>query len=290
MKRLSPTQANRRYRSIGAVSLITLSLSACSGGSSGPENVDDVIPGLVVSGVVEDAVTPWLLRIDLFRLASRTPGTGDGTIYMRRYEDDFPVAQHVGFYTPELDTCDIRDGGSTGGGTNPPPRIDLGEVVTISTASGPWFTFEQSLDDNGEPIYSTNNGLPGALPPDATLSLAAADYPAISGYQLVEPAAPVRLLPDPEEPLTRNAVYSWMPGDSQGYMEIVLLAFDANDEFQGFKVDCEVVDDGSFTMPDDVLDFIDASQDRLVVRYARTIKRVDVVNGIVINQKSEVAE
>jgi len=273
------------------------SLGACGGGG-GDTLVDDDpagddLPGLIVEGLPAtngtetEATSPWLVVIDLFRLESITPGTGDGSVFMRRYESDFPILQHVEFYTRELDTCNIRDDDSNGGSVRP-ELTSLGDTLSINTSSGPWFVFDQSFDD-GQPVYETNNGLPGALPSDATLAVSVPDIPLIN-YPLVEPTPPVRLLPDNDTPVRRESVYSWLPSDLEGRMTLSLLAYDADDVFQGFKVTCQLVDDGNFTMPDDVLDFVDASTDRLEARYTRRINRLDVIDGVVFYQDSGVAE
>jgi len=280
------------------VAAAVFTLGACGGGSSTPVNDDpggDDRPGLVVEGLaagdLDEAVSPFLVVIDLFRLESRTPGTGDASVFMRRYRADFPVSRHVDFYTPELEVCDIRDGGSGGGGGGSTAvYTDLGETLTINSGGSPWFVLNRSLNDDGQPVYRTDNELPGALPADATLSLPATDFPTLTAFPLVEPAIPVRLLPDADTDIARESAYSWIPDSSNATMVISLLAYDANGDFQGFKVRCEVIDDGSFTMPEDVLTFIDGSEDRLLARYTRQTNRVDVIDGVTIYQNSGVAE
>lgn len=267
-----------------------------------PDDTDnDDRPGMIVTGMngmdPRDVVSPWLANVSLSRLDSETPGTGDGRVALLQYSDDFPVARHIEFFEESLDTCDIRDPdvpqpiGGGGGGGSPPPLLSGGTTVVINTPSGPWFTYDRSLDDDGEPIYRTDNQLPGALPQGATLSIPGDAFPTVAAHPLYEPDAPVRLLPDSEFVVTPESAYSWIPGSSGfTYAKINLLAYDTDDNFQGFYVTCYVEDDGEFTMPAAVVDYVANTEYLLVSRYSRNYTRLDLINGIVIYQDVEVAE
>lgn len=301
---MTQPKANRLYP---ALLLTTLLVSACSDGGGGSQASDDPPttdaqdddrPGLVIEGLngvdASMVTSPWLAVVNLFRVESATPGSGDAFVGLVQYNNDFPASQFIDFYTTELDTCEIRDNtepdGGDGGdeGGTPPPRISGGETVVINTPSGPWFSIERTTDDDVS--YSTNNGLPGALPSGATLSIPGDAFPTVAAYPLVEPEPPVRLTPELDEPVSVDSEYTWMPGNPAGFIQITLLEFASNGDFLGFPVNCDVVDDGSFTLPANVLSFITASPNELRMRYSRVINRLDIINGIVFSHNSEVAE
>jgi len=262
---------------------------------SGPENL--IVTGFDSSNA--DATSPWLVNSRLFRLNSRLDSTGDAIVELLQYNDDFPVSRHVDFYTLELDTCEVNDpdavptgeGGGDDGGS-PPPSLSGGETVVINTPSGPWFTLNRTID-NGQIEYSVNDGLPAELlPAGATLSIPGDEFPTVASHPLYDPTEPpVRLLPDANEPVNVNSAYAWIPSNEKTFMRILLLAYDNTDNsFVDFAVGCDVRDDGAFTMPTEVLDFISTTPYRLQARFDRAYSRVDFVNGIVIRQFSEISE
>ena len=270
-----------------------------------PEDFDDDDrPGLVVTGLdgmdPEDVSSPWLVNAQMFRLASKTPGTGDGFVDLLQYRDDFRLVNHIDFFDENLGFCDIDDPdarqpiGDEGGDDDgsPPPFISGGETVVINAQSGPWFIFARGLnEENGNFFYETDNGLPGTLPEGATLSIPGDDFPTVAAHPLYEPAPPVRLLPtDASEYITSESEYSWIPGNTAAYVKINLLAYSGPDEFKGFYVNCTVEDDGEFTMPGAVVNYLDSTEYDFIARYSRVYARLDFVNGIVVFQRNEVAE
>jgi len=294
---------------VAAVALAS-TLASCGGGGGesaaedDPRVVDadgDDRPGLVVDGLAgqraEMVTSPWLANLDLFRLASETPGTGDLNLSLLRYSDGFAVSNHVDFFAPALDECVVRRDVSQNGegdegddSSGPPPRIS-GGTVTLQSGGLPWATFEPTSDLADGPDYFTDNGLPGALPDDLTLSVAGDAFPALSGLPLREPAVPVRVLPVVGERPTGDAVYSWMPDGGSDYIEIDFIAFDAlTGDFKDFPAGCSVVDDGSFALPDDVRAFLDSTPDTLEVRYNRAQRRIDLYDGVVVFTRIVVGE
>ena len=285
-----------------ALFLTTLLVSACSssGGSGGTASDDPPIidtqgddrPGLIIEGLngadASTVTSPWFATIGLFRREAETPGSGDAAVGLVQFRNDFPVSRHIDFYTIELDTCERRDDTELGGGGNSPPFISGGETVVINTPSGPWFSIERTT--GGELFYGTNNGLPGALPSGATLSIPGDAFPNVAAYPLVEPEPPVRLTPALDEPISVDSEYTWVPGNPAGFIQITLLEYAANGDFLEFRINCNVVDDGSFTLPANILSFIAASSNELRLRYSRVFNRLDIINGIVFFQSSEVAE
>ena len=299
---------NRSTQTVGMVFLASILVASCSSDSTEPANDapsadpdGDDRPGLVIEGLngtpADQLTSPWLANMSFFRRDQLTPGSGDAYIELLQYNDDFKVSDYIDFYTPELDTCDIRDlndGGIGGEGDNRPDFVSGGQTMTLNTSTGTWFDFGVMEDSIG--IYETNNGLPGPFPADLTLSIPGDVFPSITQYPLVEPVPPIRILPT-SDVLTMDdltVAFTWIPGEAVpgGYVELAGIAYDANDEFIGFPIVCSVVDDGSFTMPQNVIDAFAAmpAGESIRARFERAISRVDFIDGVVYYQKSAVSE
>ena len=268
---------------------------------SGIDPTGDDRPGLLVAGLdgrsAEAVTSPWLVNAFLFRNASATPATGQATVALLRYEDDFPIARHVDFFAGELDTCELRreDGGSDGDGDegSPPLTISGGTAVTINTPSSPWLVLERrTLDDGTGVDYERAFGeWPGQLPDGATLSIPGDAFPGVAAYPLGEPAAPIRLLPDENEPPGADTVYTWVPGEGRDYIEIAFIAVEPDGgELIDFPLVCTVVDDGRFELPEDARAFVATTPDTLELRYERAREIVELADGIVFRTLTKVAE
>ena len=268
---------------------------------TGPERNDpdgDDRPGLVIAGLdgqsAEGVTSPWLVSTTVFRNASDTPPTGEASVGLLRYEDDFPFARHADFFESELDTCELRRGGiDASGGGSPPPRVGGGETVTINAPSGPWLMLErQPLDDGTGGDYRRPFGeWPGELPEGATLSIPGDEFPNVAAYPLVEPPSPIRLLPDEDEPLGADTVYTWIPGGGTDHMVLAFLASEpGGGDFIDFPLVCSVVDDGRFELPEAARAFVATATDELELRYERVRRTLELADGIVFFTSLEVAE
>ena len=297
------------YQTILAATLVaSLVVSACSSSGSSPtadpqypSASEDTGPeGLIVTGFGDsnsDATSPWLVNSYIFRMNSRLDTVGEASVKLLQYSDGFEVARHVSFYTPKLDVCEIDNpdsiptGGEGGGDSgNRPPAVSGGSSVFINSPSGSWFILTRSTED-GNSIYETFDGLPAELLPEgATLSIPGDDFPSVSAHPLYNPEPLERLLPDADAPLTADSAYSWIPGTNKTYIVLDFLAYDENNNFVDFAGFCKLKDDGSFSMPPLVKEFIGNTRFRIQARYTRTYERVDFVNGIVLRQRSDVAE
>jgi len=154
-------------------------------------------------------------------------------------------------------------------------------------AASPFFTFT-SVVDGVDVRYATDDGSPGPLPDDATLTVPGADFPALVDYPLPnEPAVPVRLLPNIDLPIFSSSEYAWMPGGERGYLVLDFLAYDADQDFIDFAIVCRARDDGSFTLPAEALSEIDAIADKLRLRVDQQIESRD---DITIVSRVPVAE
>jgi hypothetical protein len=225
-------------------------------------------------------------------LEQKTPGTGDGYVHMRVYDEAMPTAAHIDFYQPPIDTCLLRD-------INDPEVNESASVYTsdsggasvvINSPEGFWFTFERRQSESGQFHYQVDNELPGKLPKEATLSIPGDAFPTVPAYPIFEPAVPVRLLPKQHQVLNANSEYEWVAGPASGHIKINVLAYDEAQAFAGFLVTCWAKDDGRFEMPANVTQAISSSQLSLKIRYSRVYERIDWLNGVLMHQHIEVAE
>jgi len=293
--------------------LATVIVSACNSSDGGlfekgsegdiqtpPISGDSGTESLIVTGIDgsnSDATSGWLVNAFTFKLNSRLDSTGDATVNLVRYSDDFPVYNHVEFFTEALEICEVTDpdapptpGDDEDEGGNQAPRISGGPTVVINTPSGPWFTLNRTSEE-GQPTYTIDNGLPAELlPAGANLSIPGDEFPTVAAHPLYDPVPPERLLPDADVPVSAESAYAWIPHDGKTYMRITLLAYNQDNSFVDFAASCVVRDDGSFTMPAEVINFVSTTPYRLRARYARVYNRLDFVNGIVIRQRNVVAE
>lgn len=303
----SATPQRRCTLTLGTALLATIMLASCSSDDGGDVPLDDppVLdpdnddrPGLAIEGLngtpADQLTSPWLVHMYFFRRDSRTPGTGDAFVQLLPFAEDYPVSDHLDFYTPQLDTCEIFDLSDVGdgGGDNTYYGVSGGQSLMLNTSSGSWFELFQDEDAVG--IYETDDGLPGAFPDDLTLTIPGDVFPAIVDYPLAEPVAPVRILPASDVLTLEDAQtpFTWIPGEEVpgGYIELAGIAYDSNGDFLGFPVVCAVVDDGSFTMPQEVVDAFSDIDYTITARFERVLQRVDFIDGVVIRQKTTVSE
>ena len=163
----------------------------------------------------------------------------------------------------------------------------------LNTPYGPWLVLQQqSLDDGRGVDYRYPFGEPvEALPGGATLSIPGDIVPNVAAYPIVEPEAPIRLLPEERAVLDADTLYSWMPGDGAEHVIIQFIAFDPDSgDFVDFPLFCQVVDDGSFELPDEARQFVATATDDLVVRFERAREIVELVDGIAFRTYTAVAE
>ena len=267
------------------------------------DNEGDDPVSMILTGLNEldpsHVVSPWLVSVRLFRSASAASNTGDVSMELTRYAEDFPVSAHIRFFTEPLDTCVIRNSDNEEGADRsnpPPPGIDGGETVVLNGPSGTWLSLERTQMSD-EPLgYRAQEQLPGMLPASTTLSIPGGAFPTVGTYPLFEPVPVVRLLPAVSQPVTAESRFSWVPLNQPGYVKIDFMAYDETDDFQDFPASCWVIDDGSFDLPGKVQEALEpiemqaGSSSRWAVRYSRIYSRVDLIDGIVFHQGMEVAE
>lgn len=301
----APIDAELSTQTVSSPTIPILSLPAepslptvpLSNGLQYPMDEDkDDRPGLIVEGFkgedLQTVASEFLLSTSTFRLDKKTPGSGDGYVHMVVYDESKPVAAHLDFYQPPLNSCLIRhaEEAQTVLDHSSNMAASGGASVVINTPSGPWFTFAQRQIETDQFLYQVDNQIPGAFPEGTTLSVPGDLFPTVASYPIYEPEAPVRLLPIQGEEVTAISEFSWVAGPASGYIKINLLAYDASDDFQGFSVSCWAEDNGRFVLPEVVLDYISNSQLTHRVRFSRVYARLDWSNGIAIHQSVEVAE
>lgn len=259
--------------------------------------------GMIVTGLGELAasqiVSPWLVSVRLFRRVSGPSSTGDVSVELTRYAEDFPVSAHIRFFSTPLDTCVIRNSQNEEGigQTNPPPPgINGGESVVLNMPSGPWFSLNRTRMPDAQWVYRVQDLLPGTLPTRTTLSIPGGAFPTVAAYPLFEAEPVVRLLPANSQSIVAESRYSWIPRNRSAHVKIDFMAYDGAGDFQGYPLSCWVNDDGSFDLPESAWEALESlemqrgSGARLAVRYSRIYSRVDLIDGIVYHQGMEVAE
>ncbi len=274
---------------------IVAALTACGGGGDNGDSSSDAIslPGLVVNGLGDQSAdmifNPWLASIRTFRLESETPGTGDARIATIRYNDSTTIQQHIDFYSSNLDvdTCEILSDDSGGGGSSSNvPCVDGGNAVVINAPNGIWYTISQG--DTGN--YDVDNELPAAIPAGASVSIPGGEFPSVGAIPISEPAVPVRILPQ-SGPVSVNSQYQWQSANGPGVtMRISFLEYDSAGNFIDFRINCDAIDDGEFTLPADVINEITNNTNSLVARYARVKRSIDLIEGVAVFSRLAVAE
>ena len=273
-----------------------------------PENDDR--PGLAITGLngipATQVTSPWLVNMNIFRNATAGNQAGSVSVGLLQYNETQQVATAIDFFTPELDTCFVRDLSestvdTSGNDGDEEDDNDLfvsgGSSLTINSDNGPWLTIPVS--DSNAGLYDTDfaatQGTPGPLPADATLSIPGIEFPNVAAYPVSEPTlVPVRIAPAPEELSAADiaAPFTWETGSDAagGYARLVGQAYDDDGDFVGFPFSCDILDDGEFNMPQEVIDAFAASDLTTTVRFERATRRVDFVDGIVFFQGSVVTE
>lgn len=285
-----------------------------------PDDIEgDDRPGMIVTGLSEpgvaQSVSAWLVSVRQFRFASASSSgsssenssenssgsssVGTLSVELTRYADDFPVTEHIRFFSENLDTCLIRNAQSeaTADAGNPPPLIiDGGPTVVFNTASGPQFSIPRTYLSDDQTSYELKDELEGALAEGVTLSIPGAAFPTVPAYPLFEPKPVERLLPELSQSVSVESDFSWIPLDQAAHVKIDFMSHDASGEFMEYPLSCWVEDDGAFELPGTAiaaLDSLETTSDTgatVHVRYSRVYSRVDVIDGMVFHQRMEVAE
>jgi len=315
----------RQTHAIIGTALITIFLAGCeSGGSSGddgggsgntntvnistlntvnittlPDANENTNPGMVVTGLngvrAFNIDAPRLLSFYTFNREDEAAGEGFMSVRMIDYGEGVTMQNYIDFYQPDLDVCEILisddDGSGNGNGSSGPPRLNIGERVTINSAGAVWVT----LDNDGEelPSYETMEGLPGSIPTDATLNVPANDvFPTVNGYPVNKVAPPVRLSPDRSFWVTADSLFSWLPGNNEN--EVIRIDFNGYDTFTGDYIEdialCEVIDDGNFELPADLVQLLQSYENSVDAFYYRDAIRLDLVDGVMFRQRNRVGE
>jgi len=294
--------------------LITTVLSACESGSSGgdnggnsntvniatlPDTNENAQPGMIVTGLngvkAFNFDAPKLVSFYTFNRGDEAIGDGYISARMIDYLRGITMQDHIDFYQPEVDVCEIvltdDDGSEGGGGSSGPTLLNVGDSLSINSAGSVWV----SLENDGEesPNYETTNGLPGSIPTDATLNIPANDvFPTVSGYPINKVAAPVRLSPDRNFWVTADSLFSWLPGNNEN--ELISIYFNGYDTVTGNYIEdianCVVVDDGNFELPAELDQLLRSYSNFIDAIYYRDSIRLDLINGVLFRQINRVGE
>ena len=255
------------------------------------------------AGASAETTSPYLVFMDLFALSSFPSELGGARVQLIRFEEPIPFGRHVDFYVDyigELDTCITRDliaeGGPDGEGgpgvdrPDDPLQVSGGQALLVSSPAGSFGEIPM-IEDPGNVYYDAGRGLPGPLPPGATLSIPGNVFPTVADYPLPEIEGPVRLSPIDGEELTTTSEYRWVAGGDRTLIELAFLADDpATGEFLGFPVSCYARDDGEFELTDAALAALLDIRATLRVRYSRVAARIELRDDIAFFTYNELAE
>jgi len=283
---------NSRTAKLLFTGLFTTVLAACgSGGSGGDTNGnsntvniatlpvanENLEPGMVITGLngvkAFNIDAPKLVMSYTFNRSDEVAGEGFISARMFDYSEGVSMQDHIDFFQPEMDACEILItddmGSGSGQGSSGPARLNVGGSLSI------------------------NSALPGPIPTDATLNIPANNvFPAVNGYPIHKVAAPVRLSPDRTFWVTADSLFSWIPGNNES--EFIKIDFEGYEPVTGDYVEniatCSVVDDGNFELPTELDQFLRGYGNLIDAFYAREAIRLDLVDGVLFRQRNRVGE
>jgi len=250
-------------------------LTACDSDKSSDGVID--LPGLAVYGLdgvpADQIFNPWLATIRSSRIVSN-PGNGNATISTIQYSDSRTFQDHIDFYSASNEPGNV-------------PYVSAGQELLINAPSGLWYNIAQGEVGKYEVTYR----LPDTIPTGATLSIPGNIFPSVEAFPILEPLAPIRILPM-SGLISVDDEYKWQPvGGPGAYMHISILELDSSGDLVDFRIGCDVIDDGEFELPLDALNIIDSSQaSSFEVRYTRRFRRIDLFEGVAIYSRISVAE
>lgn len=271
-----------------------LLLAACSSGGDSTTSADVIsLPTLAVRGLGDQEPTevlrPWHVFIFSFRSEFRTPDSSNARVITVQNEPTTSVQTYIDFYSTqvELETCNINSEDSTDINDGGPLMVSAGDSVSINAPNGTWLTLPE--EDVG--FYEPDDGLPGAIPAGASVSIPGDVFPSVGAVPIAEPAAPERIAPM-FGPVSIESEYQWQATDVPGtYIQLGFIEIDPNTgDFASFPATCFVEDDGEFQLPTDVQDLINNSSNPIEVRYERRLGTLELVEGVIAYSRIAVVE
>lgn len=279
------------YATLGSLLLLT----ACGSSNDTGSDIESLsVPGLAISGWdinnPNDMSTPWLATITTFRLDSKTPGTGDSAVRTIQYDNPRTLQDTIDRYSEQvvLEVCETNTIEDSDSNTNSSDfsYVSAGANVVINASNGTWFTLIEG--DTG--VYRVDNELPGAIPAGASVSIPGLDFPSVGAIPITEPTAPVRISPE-LGPVSIDSLYQWQPVGGDGASILLsFIEYDSEGDYVAHRIQCEVEDDGEFMLPDDALTTIASTANTIVVRYARSLRSLGLVDGVTTFSRVSVAE
>ena len=236
--------------------------------------------------VLEELSSPFLAVSSVFQIAEAPDTTGDLSVGLFQYDEDFPFIDHVDFYENSQDVCfvnsdDTDENGEEGDGGTGPTLVSGGDNVLL-TSAGNTFASVPFSEEFGD--YFGDDILPMALPTDLILSVPGDVFP-MGSIALNVPQVPQRLSPIVGDEITRLSEYRWVPDSNSSQIRLSFLSV-VDGEFDGFPFTCFVEDDGEFQLPENVLAEIDQRPGELIVRYIRDLRILRFFNDNVAVQSS----
>lgn len=163
------------------------------------------------------------------------------------------------YFAPTIDTCEVTRSDGTTINPNPnfliyderPTLISAGQNITISSDAGTYATLDQQSTELG-PYYQTNVQLSGNAPSGMTADIPGDQFPAFPEVALLDVPALEFTSPAIDEDVTPTTQFTWVANNvERSVIEINTSATDTTNN-QTVDVNCTVVDDGSFSFPDNI--------------------------------------
>ncbi len=122
--------------------------------------------------------------------------------------------------------------------------ISAGESLVLTSPLGTFATLNRAMD--GDSIfYLANDGLDN-IPAELTLDIPGDAFPAFSNLAIPE-LADITDLSVTESVLTDTSSFTWTPTGSSDTILVMDL------DYESAVISCEIVDDGSFTLPAEIV-------------------------------------
>ncbi len=169
-----------------------------------------------------------------------------------------------------------------GAGGRPFDYVSAGDSLVFTSPAGTWLTLPR-VDEPGFTGYvPRSRPLPTPYPSGLVVDVPGDDFPAFSSVAVGDVQTLVVQVPDGDDDIARNQTFRWEAGSDDRARVSIELEFEAEfddsdtDDIE-LEVTCSAIDDGEFTLPQDVLDRIPdgvtASLD--MTREALTVERQD---------------
>ncbi len=201
-------------------------------------------------------------RLNLVGLIKIEPNSSDADFsraVFGRLDTALTVSAMEQFYYPDSDDCAFSLSAGSPEISGPqfvvldqfPAKISAGETIILSSDAGTYATLERKIDESG-PSYETNVRLSGSAPGGLFADIPGDEFPAFTNIRLGDVPELQVITPADGQSITANTRFTWIANDvPESVFELYMAgATGVGDEV--ILVSCAIVDDGSFSFPENV--------------------------------------